>query len=500
MDSETFFLTASADCFRHEPAVISYDSSLTFSELELCVGRVAARLKEIGVKSGMRVALLTPNDWKSLVIMLSVLRSGAVACLLNVRNPAVIIESQLKALNCGILACPSNARRDTIVAFNCNADEMFPSDDSGLQLLETDDLINCCNEPLASGERVWDSSAPATIVFTSGSTCEPKAVVHSCANHMANASASNDLHALIPGDRWLLSLPMYHVGGLGIVFRCLLAGATIVLPAPGESLACVLEAHAITHVSLVPTQLKCLLQEDVSSRKYDSLKCLLTGGAATPDVLIAHALDEGMPVYKTYGMTETSSQVTTVDPGAYRDKRFTSGRALPCSTIRIATDGELMIRGASVCLGYSVGSGIHPVSDDQGWFASGDIGIFDPDGYLNIRGRKDRRFISGGENINPEEIEVALLALDQVSQAVAVPVDDKDFGHRPVAFIDTQYGGIDDVSLRTSLERTLPRFKIPVCFYPWPKKEKLGFKANREDFKRVAEELAQIAQNKSASS
>jgi len=496
MGSEAFFLSASADRFRNEPAVISRDCNLTFSELDLRVGRVAARLKEIGVQSGMHVALLTPNDWQSLVVMLSVLRSGAVACFLNVRNPAATIESQLRALNCEILACPSNARREKIAAFNLKNGETFPNHDSGVQLLETDDLVTCDNEPLTPGESVWDSNAPATIVFTSGSTHEPKAVVHSSANHIANATASNGLHALVPGDRWLLSLPIYHVGGLGILFRCLMAGATIVLPVPGESFACALEAHAITHASLVPTQLKRLLQEDKSSRKYDSLKCLLTGGGATPDVLIEHALDEGLPVYKTYGMTETSSQVTTVDPGVCHDKRFTSGRALPCSTIRIATDGELMIRGSSLCLGYFDGSGIHPVSDEQGWFASGDIGQLSADGYLSITGRKDSCFISGGENINPEEIEVALLALDQVSQAVAVPVDDKDFGQRPVAFVDSQHGDIDDAALRASLERTLPRFKIPVCFHPWPEKKNIGFKANREDFKRFAAELAGVVYHK----
>jgi O-succinylbenzoic acid--CoA ligase len=499
MGSETVFLTSSVGQFQHEPVIVSRDCSMTFAELDLRVGQVTARLQENGVRRGTHIALLTPNDWQSLVITLAILRAGAVACLLNVRNPAATIESQLKALNCKLLACPSIARRDAIAAFDSNTGALFPSDDSAVQLLETDTLVDCGNEPLNFCGQAWDPNGPATILFTSGSTHEPKAAVHSCANHVANATASNGVHALASGDRWLLSLPMYHVGGLGIMFRCLLAGAAIVLPVPGESLASALEAHGITHASLVPTQLKRLLQDHVSTRKYELLRCMLIGGAATPDAMIEQALEEGLPVCKTYGMTETSSQVATVAPGDLHDKRFTSGRALSCSTIRVATDGEVMVRGASVFLGYFDGDGIHPMSDEQGWFATGDIGQIDVDGYLNVTGRKDSRFISGGENVNPEEIEVALLALDHILQAIVTPIDDKDFGQRPVAFVDSQHGKIDDAAIRTSLEKILPRFKIPVCFHPWPERKVMGFKANREDFKRIAAQLARISQNTTTS-
>jgi len=490
MGSKPFFLSESARRFSDEPAVIAGDCCLTFAELDMRVGQAAARLQEKDLRKWAHIALLSQNDWQSLVVMLAIMRSTAVACPLSVRNPAATLQLQLKTLKCAALVCPAIARRDGIVAFTGETGAAFPGDEPAVQLLESDALAERGNAPRSFRDCAIDPDRPATILFTSGSTREPQPAVHSCANHLANAAAANEIHALGPGDRWLLSLPMYHVGGLAIMFRCLLAGAAIVLPVPGKSLTAALGTNTATHVSLVPTQLKRLLEVSSITGEGNALRCMLLGGAATPDALIEQALARGLPVFKTYGMTETSSQVATVDPGAPREKRFTAGRALSCSSLRVAADGELLVRGDSLFLGYFDGSGTRSQADEQGWFASGDIGHMDLDGYVSVTGRKDSRFISGGENIHPEEIESALLALEQVTQAVVVPVDDKDFGQRPVAFVECRLGKIGDAGLRSSLERTLPRFKIPHQFHPWPVREVTGFKANREDFRQVAARLA----------
>ena len=123
----------------------------------------------------------------------------------------------------------------------------------------------------------------------------------------------------------------------------------------------------------------------------------------------------------------------------------------------------------------------------EGWFATGDIGEIDGDGYLTVRGRKDNMFISGGENIHPEEIEAILCQLPDIIQAVVVAMPDEEFGHRPVAFLDTQGETIDPSALTRTLENALPRYKIPIAYYPLSEsRHAAGLKLNRDDLKNLA--------------
>ncbi|MDX1531445.1 MAG: o-succinylbenzoate--CoA ligase, partial [Rhodothermales bacterium] len=318
----------------------------------------------------------------------------------------------------------------------------------------------------ASSEGPFDAAQPATLVFTSGSTSAPKAALHTAGNHVFSARGSNANLPLGPGDRWLLSLPLYHVGGLAIGFRCFEAGAAVVLPLPGRSVGETITAYAVTHGSLVPTQLRRLLDED---RALPSLRGLLLGGAAAPAGLVEAAHARGLPVHTTYGSTEMASQVTTTPPGADLAALRTSGRLRPHRELRIAADGEILVRGATLFAGYVEGEGVRRPLDGAGWFHTGDLGRLDGEGFLHVLGRKDNLFVSGGENVQPEEVERALTGIDGVAQAVVVPVADAEWGARPVAFVRPAKGAaLEPARLRAALAEHLPRFKIPDAFYPWP--------------------------------
>ncbi len=319
----------------------------------------------------------------------------------------------------------------------------------------------------------WDLSAPATIVYTSGSSGTPKAAVHSLGNHYYSALGANTVLPLAAGDRWLLSLPLYHVGGLGILFRCFVAGAAIALRRPQEGLAAAIERIRPTHVSLVPTQLRRLLPTPAINLPG----VLLVGGAPLPPDL-AQAVDErSLPVYTTYGLTEMSSQVTT------GDQLTDSGTLLEHRELRVSSEDEILVRGDCLFLGYRGDNGdIDPAVDDDGWFHTGDLGRLQ-NGRLTVTGRHDNMFISGGENIQPEEIEAALLAVPGVEQAIVVPVEDAEFGHRPTAFLT---GNWDAASLRAELLRTLPRFKVPIDFAAIPAAACTGIKPSRPVLKRLA--------------
>lgn len=275
------------------------------------------------------------------------------------------------------------------------------------------------------------------LLYTSGSTSSPKIAILSLSNLLANASAAISPLNLKPGDQWRLTLPLYHVGGIGILLRCILARAAIVLD----------DSPNITHLSYVPTHLYR------STPVYKHLRCLLLGGAPIA------SYPKHLPVFTTYGLTEMASIVTL------------NGRVLPNREVKLAEDGEIFVRGPCLFQGYL---GEKPPIC---WFATRDLGRM-VHGKLEILGRKDWMFISGGENIQPEEIERELLAFPEVIEAAVLPVDDAEFGKRPVALVRTK----DPLTLeqmRERLTKRLPKFKIPIALYLIDEMPKKNFKTDR---------------------
>ncbi len=149
---------------------------------------------------------------------------------------------------------------------------------------------------------------------------------------------------------------------------------------------------------------------------------------------------------------------------------------MPNREVSISEEGEILVRGETLFAGYVEGEKIDRSLDIDGWFHTRDLGELDENGYLRVRGRMDNLFISGGENVQPEEIEEALCRLEGIDEAVVVPVPDEEFGARPVAFVRTE-GGVRDLS--RELEPILPRFKIPISFHPWPEEARRGMKVDR---------------------
>jgi O-succinylbenzoic acid--CoA ligase len=201
------------------------------------------------------------------------------------------------------------------------------------------------------------------------------------------------------------------------------------------------------------------------------------GGGPVPPSLVDEALARGLPLHTSYGLTEMSSQVTTTRPGASLEELRTAGRVLPNREVSISEEGEILVRGETLFAGYAEGEKLDRPLEAEGWFHTRDLGEIDESGYLRVGGRMDNLFISGGENIQPEEIEEALCRLDGIDEAVVVPVLDEEFGARPVAFV--RAAGRKPEELAQELEPLLPRFKIPISFYPWPEEAPRDMKADR---------------------
>lgn len=448
------------------PAVVTPEGVWTYHTLEARIRAAAAWIAPWASSPGRRIALWADNQPAYLIMLWALWRLGHVACAVSTRLPPDALPDLLRQVGA-----------DRLVTDRVGGGVPLP-------VVPLADLPPPRSHGAPDAATV-EADRPATILFTSGSTGRPKGARHPLRAHLASALGSNANIALAPGDRWLLSLPLYHVGGLSILFRCALAGAAVVVPPRTESLADALGGYGITHSSMVATQLWRLLRAEVPAVR--SLKAVLLGGSAIPSGLLDAAVVQGLPVHTTYGLTEMASQVTTTPPGASRRELATSGRLLPYRELRLAEDGEICVRGATRFEGYMDDGGLVTPFDGDGWFRTGDLGRLDEAGFLHVIGRLDNRFISGGENVHPETIERALVQLPGIERAIVVPVPDAEFGQRPVAFVQrAASGAVPLVDLADRLRATLPGFMVPVAFYPWPEALDTGMKVNRAHLEQRA--------------
>ena len=362
---------------------------------------------------------------------------------------------------------------------------------TGLDAVRWSDFVAADSvEPKHSSDK--GSDVPVAGVFTSGSTKSPRVAILSRMNVWQ--SARNTIGALQLGDvRWLASLPIHHVGGLSLVYRCMLGMGCMLAPKRDESLLDSILERQPTHVSLVATQLYRLLQDEKAADALAQCKAVVMGGGPTPESPVREAVDRGIPVVMSDGMTETAAMICCTRTSDSLERLMSSGKPLVDGTVSISADGEILVRGDQLFLGYlqPEGSLDRPLTEN-GWFRTGDLGHFDDAGYLHVTGRKDNMFISGGENIQPEEIEQMLRNIEGVEDAIVVAVDDAEWGRRPVAFVRMADGqSLDADALIARLRKLLPGYKVPRTYHPWPADLiQPGLKPARRDFEARAKELA----------
>lgn len=309
--------------------------------------------------------------------------------------------------------------------------------------------------------------APLALIMTSGTTGTARAAVLSRRAFLASAEASARNLGWRADDRWLLCLPLAHIGGLSVVTRCLLARRPLVLAdswqreASGEALLAALGEGQSTLVSVVPTQLARLLELVPRAQAVPGrLRAILTGGAATPAALLAEANERGWPVLTTYGSSEACSQIATQSPGE-SPLAGGCGRPLAGVAVRVDAASRIELKGPTLFSGYHP-DGTAPFADD-GWLRTQDLGRVDADGALHVLGRADEIIISGGENVAPWEVERALEACPGVRQACVFGVADERWGQAVAAALLLEAGSRDATlaRLREHVRRELAGFKRP---------------------------------------
>lgn len=445
---------------RQDPAAIALRArSATWTRAQLleAADGLAVALHGEGLGEGSRIACLLDEDAPAVALVHAARRLGAIHIPLNRRASIPELRDQLVV-----------SGADGLLYDGANLDQAREAAPEGVATHRVEALLAgvACAVPPTLRDRI-DLEAPATVVFTSGTTGTPKGAVLTHHNHRASAHAWAGVLRPRPGDRWLLCVPLFHVAGLAIVTRATRWGAELdVLKGFDPSVVSRSIDEGVTHLSLVATQLEELLAERQDGPVPSTLRSILLGGGPIPGDLLRRAREAGYPVLTTYGLTETGSGVACGggDPATLADP--SAGRALPGVELRIAPDGEILVRGAMVFSGYlDDEAATARALPGDGWLHTGDFGSLDEQGLLRVSARRDDLIISGGENIAPAEVEAVLEAHPDVAEAAVIGVPDERWGAVPRAVV-VPVAGADptDQELDAHCRERLAAFKVPTSF------------------------------------
>ncbi|MGV9408719.1 FadD3 family acyl-CoA ligase [Nocardia sp. NPDC003693] len=418
-------VASAATRFGDAEAIVDGELRLSFTELADRVRRAAGAFASAGVEAGDRVALWAPNSAEWIIAACGLVTAGGVLVPVNTR---------FKAAEAHDVIARSGARMVLAQQGFLGAEYSAPA---GVPVIDLKSGFLSGGTPF---EREVDGDAIADIVFTSGTTGKPKGVMM---NHRQTLRLYEEWCALADlrtGDRYLMVNPFFHTFGYkaGVV-ASLIRGATM-LPVPVFEVDRVLELVARERVTMLPgppTLYHSLLQAR-GAHDLSSLRAAVTGAADIPVELIRRIREE-LPfetIMTGYGLTEAGTATASRPGDTFEQIATTVGRPCDGVEVRIAADGEVLVRGYSVMRGYlDDPRATAEAVDPDGWLHTGDLGELDDGGRLRIIGRKKDMFIVGGFNAYPAEIEGFLLEHPAVAQAAVVGVPDDRMGQIGMAFV-----------------------------------------------------------------
>lgn len=434
----------------------------SFSQTERMARATAAFMeRHASVGAGDHVALLLRNGVASVFSLLALMRLGAVIVPLNTRLTADELRWQVANSDCRLLIC----ERDGEARARAVSDSVLVFPDLR-DLTMTDETIS----PAAI-----DLSRDFGIIHTSGTSGRPKAAVLTYSNMFGSALGSAFRLGVLPDDRWLCVLPLYHVGGLSIILRSLIYGTAVELTRMKhfdvDAVNRLLCERPISLVSLAPTMLQRLL--DAKRQPWNPrLRLVLLGGEATPVSLVARCADAEIPIAPSYGLSEAASQVATASPELLRSKPGSVGKPLLFMELRVIDErgadaapgepGEILVRGPGVMRGYYEEPAATEKALRAGWLHTGDIGALDEDGDLVVLQRREDLIVSGGENIYPTEVENALREHPAIQEAIVIGLEDAKWGQRVAAAIQLKKGrDASEEAIIAFAREKLASYKIP---------------------------------------
>ena len=454
------WLAGRAEATPNKIAIIVGEASWTFAELDTLVTQYTNGLFNLGVRQGDLVGVLLPNSLEYVGIVFASMRLQSTLVPLNTRLSAVELSWQIEKIGCKwVMADDITQQQLSGVALSCQVIHLA----TFRRLSRTAEYITSPN---------FDLDATQALIFTSGTSGKPKAVQLSYRNHYNSAMGSAERLGIEQDDCWLSCLPLYHVGGLAILFRSCLFGTSVVVH-QGFDLQQVqndLTHKPITIVSLVPTMLYRMLQDDTWQSWNNRLRLILLGGAAASLELVQQCITYNLPIALTYGLSEAASQVATATPEQVRHKPLSVGKALPGTQITIVNEqqeqvatgetGEIVVAGGTVMLRYYENEIATANTLVDGALYTGDMGYLDNDGDLFVVQRRSDLIVSGGENIYPSEVEQVLKQHPAIQEACVVGVPHPEWGQQVSALV-VAYTMISTEEIASHTRNHLAAYKMP---------------------------------------
>jgi o-succinylbenzoate---CoA ligase len=445
------------------------------------------KFKKSGILPGQKIAVLCSNSAEYVKLLIQIIFTGSIVVPVSPVMPVSKVHSILRNIGCLKIIVGENTdyRDDELiksVSFN-----YFHSELNKIDLKRITSEFNI-DESKESLDRY------ASIIFTSGSENIPKAVLHTFSNHWYSAIGSNINILFKNGDCWMVALPLSHVSGFSTIFKALACNADIYIKPSGMAIAEALKANCnISHISLIPAQLSELLNEAAGVEVLRKLKAVLIGGSPASFNLLEKAKTLGINIYSSYGSTEMSSQITCSSKNDTLEHLKTSGKLLKYREMKIARGNEILVKGKTLFSGYAKANNSYDLEvsnavDEEGWFATGDLGFLDDEDYLHVSGRKDLMFVFNGENIFPEEIEKAFKEIKEIEDAIVVPIGEDNENQKPAVFLKIRNNfKFDYPEIKNNLLKKLEYYKIPEIYLDWPDDlAKNSLKYRRADFKKRA--------------
>ena len=415
----------------------------TYNDIYRGVVYVARKLEPL---EASRIAILSDNSMMMAIYVLATMVVHKELLLLNIHLKPKEIEKQLAQLDV------------TTVLHSVERREQLPNSISTI-VFESLEHILSDEEADDTFDWTFEDRDIAVIMNTSATTGQFKSVPLRWGQIRAHVQASKEVLGKTEQDNWLMVLPLFHVSGLSILLRSLYNGTAVtILPKYDEAQVLkLIESENINMMSLVPT----ILTQLEPSISHHKLRVILLGGEFIPMALIDACEKKSLPIYKTYGMTETFSQSVTFSVLDYPHKRDSVGKPLPGMQVRIDKPdadgvGEIHLTGPMVMTGYI---DKEPIDGDLN---TDDIGYVDEDGFVYILNRRKDLIISGGENIYPKELEDLVYTLPSVKECAVVPVPDPKWGQVPalfVAFHDGESMTADEIL--SFMTKSLAKYKVP---------------------------------------
>jgi len=474
------FVTTAAKRFPSREAVydVGKDQRFTYSELNTRANQLCSTLLDMGLEKGDRVAVLAPNGHEYMECFFGPTKAGLVLMPLNCRLTADELSYILR--DGGAKALIFSSEFSSVVEDIRSRKEAGSVIENWIEIGNTSSAFASDYETLLAASSKLEPVDKAGkddnffIMYTSGTTGNPKGVVHTHESQFWAVLTSTNSSEFREGDRYLGLLPFFHVGATAPMIASIYKMHTVVILPTFNPLQTwqLLESEQITNSMAVPAMLLAMLAvPDLERFDLSSLRSVVTGGAPVPVATLLTFQGMGIEMHQGYGLTETCGPGCVIGAEDAKRKVGSTGRPSYHTAIRIVDEegsdvapgesGEVLFAGKHIMKEYWNLPEKTAEAIRDGWLHTGDIAVMDEEGFITIKDRIKDMIISGGENVYPAEIENVLLQHEQIADVAVIGQSSARWGESPLAVVVKKSADLAEADILSHCSEKLAKFKLP---------------------------------------